>query len=393
MKILLYRWKVFNQEDITEALEKAGHTVMQMEAVSFSRKSDTPEDKDKLAKELVDMFGGYDAVFSVNYFIEVSNACEQLHIKYISWTVDSPMLTMYDKSVFNECNYCFVFDKVCFYTFKAMGVKKIWYLPLAVNAARLSGQLDNMSAEDMSRFSSDVSFVGGLYDKNSYDEVYDKLPEYLSGYFDGAIQAQGDLFGDNVFDRIFTPDILEKLSEFVDFRQAESGLSSIELVFKNTFLGYKHAQISRIKLLNMLASKFDMDLYSDKDDKRIIGANYRGTVDYYKDMPKVFRCSDININLTICNIRSGIPLRVWDVIGAKGFVLTNYQSEIPELFENGSDIVYYESFADCVNKTEYYLAHEDERKCIAENGYNKVLQYHSYDARIKFILDKLGCLV
>ncbi len=36
---------------------------------------------------------------------------------------------------------------------------------------------------------------------------------------------------------------------------------------------------------------------------------------------------------------------------------------------------------------------EDERKCIAENGYNKVLQYHSYDARIKFILDKLGCLV
>ena len=124
MKILLYRWKVFNQEDITEALEKAGHTVTQMEAISFSRKSDTPEDKDKLEKELVDMFGGYDAVFSVNYFIEVSNACEQLHIKYISWTVDSPMLTMYDKSVFNECNYCFLFDKVCFYTFKAWGLRK-----------------------------------------------------------------------------------------------------------------------------------------------------------------------------------------------------------------------------------------------------------------------------
>ena len=84
---------------------------------------------------------------------------------------------------------------------------------------------------------------------------------------------------------------------------------------------------------------------------------------------------------------------MWDIIGAKGFVLTNYQPEIPELFENGSDIVYYESFDDCVRKTEYYLTHEDERKCIAENGYNKVLQYHSYDARIKFILDKLGCLV
>jgi spore maturation protein CgeB len=339
-----------------------------------------------------------------------------LGIPYVFWTVDSPMLTMYDQAVFNDVNYCFIFDKTCYLTFKAMGVKKIWYLPLAVNAKRLDKQLSTITEPDRRLFSSQISFVGGLYDKNSYDDIYNVLPEYLAGYFDAALLAQGDLYGDNVFDRIFTPDILEKLSEFVDFQKSESSLSNLELIFKSTFLGYKHAQQSRIKLLNMLAEhankrnlikssdtayiennidinknfkRSGVDLYSDKDDSRLIGVNYRGTVDYMHDMPKVFRLSDINLNLTMCNIRSGIPLRVWDIMGAGGFVLTNYQPEIPDFFENGKDLVFFDSFDDCVRKAEYYLAHEDERKCIAENGFKKVLEHHSYDARIEFILSKL----
>ncbi len=388
----MYRWKVFNQEDIKEAFEEFGHNVTELESLTFPKKGD--------ANDLIPLFGGYDAVFTVNFFNEVSNACEALGIKYICWTVDSPMLTMYDTSVFNECNYIFVFDKICYCTFKSMGVKKIWYLPLAVNSKRLTAQLASLDAADKLRFSSQISFVGGLYGKNSYDNIYDILPDYLAGYFDCALRAQGDLFGDNIFDRIFTPDILERLSEFVNFEQADSSLSSLEIIFNNTFLGYKHAQISRIKLLNMLASHFSkkkiqdktvgVDLYCDTDDSRLIGVNYRGTVDYRSDMPKVFRCSDININLTMCNIRSGIPLRVWDIIGAGGFVLTNYQSEIPEMFENGKDIVYYESFDDCVRKAEYYLTHSDERISIIQNGYAKVAKFHSYTARVEFILDKVN---
>jgi spore maturation protein CgeB len=408
VNILLYRWKVFNQDDIKEAFEKFGHDVTDVESLSFPKQGN--------ADDLVPVFRGYDAVFTVNFFIEVSNACQMLGIPYVFWTVDSPMLTMYDQAVFNDVNYCFIFDKTCFLTFKAMGVKKIWYLPLAVNAKRLDKQLSTITELDRRLFSSQISFVGGLYDKNSYDDIYNVLPEYLAGYFDAALLAQGDLYGDNVFDRIFTPDILEKLSEFVDFQKADSSLSNLELIFKSTFLGYKHAQQSRIKLLNMLAEyankhnlikssdtayiennidinknfkRSGVDLYSDKDDSRLIGVNYRGTVDYMHDMPKVFRLSDINLNLTMCNIRSGIPLRVWDIMGAGGFVLTNYQPEIPDFFENGKDLVFFDSFDDCVRKAEYYLAHEDERKCIAENGFKKVLEHHSYDARIEFILSKL----
>ena len=53
----------------------------------------------------------YEFIFSVNFFPRVSDICEKMHKKYISWTVDSPLIAMFHESVFNECNYIFIFDK------------------------------------------------------------------------------------------------------------------------------------------------------------------------------------------------------------------------------------------------------------------------------------------
>ena len=105
MRFLLYKWKVFNQEDIKAALERAGHEVHVFNAVDFVR-----EKQEEIENMLAEKFAGYDIVFSVNYFQEVSGACMKAGKKYISWTVDSPMLTMYHDSVYNPCNYIFIFD-------------------------------------------------------------------------------------------------------------------------------------------------------------------------------------------------------------------------------------------------------------------------------------------
>ena len=107
-----------------------------------------------------------------------------------------------------------------------------------------------------------------------------------------------------------------------------------------------------------------------------------GSVDYWSEMPKVFRESKINLNFTIPNIKSGIPLRVWDVLGSKGFLLTNYQAEIPYYFEEGKDLVCFDGIEDLREKVAYYLEHEEERLQIAENGYRKVKEYHTYVHRV-----------
>ena len=108
------------------------------------------------------------------------------------------------------------------------------------------------------------------------------------------------------------------------------------------------------------------------------------------DMPKVFNNSSINLNMTIRNIRTGIPLRVWDILGAGGFLLTNYQIELTDYFKNEESIVYYEDMYDCCKKAEYYLLHEDERRQIAAKGHELVSKKHSYINRVKYILDVIG---
>ena len=76
------------------------------------------------------------------------------------------------------------------------------------------------------------------------------------------------------------------------------------------------------------------------------------------------------------------------VLGAGGFLITNYQSELPEIFSIGKDLVAYESPEHLKELCTYYLWHEDERLEIAHNGYETIAKYHTYDIRLLQIIDK-----
>jgi spore maturation protein CgeB len=76
-------------------------------------------------------------------------------------------------------------------------------------------------------------------------------------------------------------------------------------------------------------------------------------------------------------------MRVLDVLACGGFLLTNYQPEIAEYFENGRELVIYEDYVDLVQKVQYYLAHDDERKEIARNGQKAVRERFNFDDKIK----------
>ena len=111
-----------------------------------------------------------------------------------------------------------------------------------------------------------------------------------------------------------------------------------------------------------------------------------GRVRTHTEMPLVFNQSSINLNVTCTSIRTGIPQRIWDVCGAGGFVLTNHQPEIDEFFVIGEDLEVFESQEELREKIKYYLTHEEERRRIAMNGYNKVKAEHTFVSRMADIL-------
>ena len=90
--------------------------------------------------------------------------------------------------------------------------------------------------------------------------------------------------------------------------------------------------------------------------------------------------------MTIPNIKSGIPLRIYDILGAGGFCLTNFQAELPMFFENEKHLVWYYSNEDLYEKVNYYLKHENERERIATAGCEFVKEYCGYEKRIEEML-------
>ncbi len=381
MRILMYRWKAYNYKDIEQTFLAMGHTVDNIQQKLGNYDID-PEFERILAEKIE--HGNYDMVFTVNYFALISNVCQRAGVKYVSWSCDNPLISMYHESVFHPCNYIFAFDKTNYLEFKQMGVEHIWHLPLAVDTNRLEAVIGE--AKDLKRYQGDVAFVGSLYERNSYDKIKPSLPEYLRGYFDATMEAQINISGANIVEPMLTTEILEQLQNYFQLEKSEGSFSDLGLIFQTTVLGFKIAEIERRRALVELSKYFNVNVYSNSNTSDLLRIRYCGSVDYWSEMPKVFHASKINLNITIPNIKSGIPLRAWDILGAGGFLMTNYQAELPLYFEEGKDFVCFDGVEDLREKTRYYLEHEEERSAIARSGYEKVKAHHSYVERIQKML-------
>ncbi len=88
-------------------------------------------------------------------------------------------------------------------------------------------------------------------------------------------------------------------------------------------------------------------------------------------------------------IRSGLPQRIWDVLGCGGFLLTNAQAEIPGFLEPGRHLAVYETVDEACELVRYYLMHEDERARIAAEGYAEVTEKHTIPARVASMISMI----
>lgn len=382
MRILVYKWKAYNYADICEAFLNLGYELFTIEQDLDNYDEDAEFEK-KLAETI--QREHCDLVFTVNYFALITTVCTKLQIPYVVWTCDNPLISMYHKNVFAPCNYFFTFDQTNYLEFQGMGVEHIWYLPLAVNTKRLDYLLAEV--KDLPAYANDIAFVGSLYERNSYDRLRPGLPEYLRGYFDAAIWAQQCISGGNILEEMLTVDVLEKLEEYYKLEKSKDSFSDLGLIFSTTVLGFKTAAEQRHRALLELSKKYAVTIYSNSNTSDLYRVRYGGSLDYWSEMPKVFAATKINLNFTIPNIKSGLPLRIFDILGSGGFLMTNFQAEIPYYFKNKEDLVCFESIEELTELAGYYLTHEEERRQIAKNGYQKVREHHSYEQRIRQMME------
>ena len=391
MKLLYCDWNSFCRADVLQAFENLGHTYKLFSIKDIVKKIGL--DQGKIA-DLCNAIRSSkaDFVFSMNYFPMVSEACNRENVPYLSWIYDNPYQKGYSVNIINPCNYIFTFDSAMYEELSSQGVSTIYYAPLAANPDHLCpGTLTQPN------YKHDISFVGALYneDHNFYDEFVENATQhhdsYWIGYIDALIQAQLAVYGTDIITTAIPAELPAlNYASINPWDEINAFFTTPQTIFADNVLCRKITSIERLQLLENLSCHHNVSLYT-RDASAVVGncKNY-GYADYRLQMPEIFRTSKINLNITLRSIKKGIPLRALEIMGAGGFLLTNYQSDFLLHFEPGIDFVYYESMEDACQKAAYYLQHEEEREKIAQNGLNKICMYHTYEKRLTEMLGILN---
>lgn len=388
MKILFLEWKSFGNEDMIAAFNELGHKV---KTLPFSNKEvrQSEEEESRLIAEIRTF--SPDFVFSFNYFPIVSLACKKVDMRYVSWIYDSPYVMLYSYTIIYPGNYIFVFDKELFAEFHTAGISTVHYLPMAANTERLRA-MTNFTAFSASPWKNqtEISFIGSLYTEKHqfYNRLKDITP-YTRGYLEGIMSAQKQVYGYNFIQELLSPDIINDLQHALPMQPDAAGVESVEYLYAQYVINRQITATERTEILSALGAKHNYDLYTPDASLQLPGAVNHGPVDYYDMAPYVFKSSKINLNITLRSIKSGIPLRAFDIMGAGGFLLTNFQADFLDYFVPGDDFAYFESTKDLLQKIDYYLAHDSERAAMAENGFKKIEAQHTYKHRVSEILTYL----
>jgi spore maturation protein CgeB len=244
-----------------------------------------------------------------------------------------------------------------------------------------------MTAEEKARYQCDISFVGGLYGDNPYDKYSNKLSASTQQLIAELLEQNAFLWGEG--DRLLpavTPALLAECREKAPALCNYGFAMPDDYYFRQWTLARKLSNIERQLLLALVAQQYDFRLYTRADEHVPPEIPRFPQVDAMTGQLKVFSASRINLNITLRSIETGVPLRVFDIMSRAGFVLTDYRADGRELFEEDREIVMFKTPEEMVDKMDFYLNNETQRRKIGLNAYEKVKKCFSYEKQLQKII-------
>lgn len=134
-----------------------------------------------------------------------------------------------------------------------------------------------------------------------------------------------------------------------------------------------HRKTARARRLRLIAKRWNTN-----DFYRSYAPNEIGWV--YSQSRIVFNTS----------IAGDVTMRVFEGAACGAMVLTDSVANgLDSLFDIGNELVTYDDDTDLLDKLAFYLEHEDERKRIAEAGYARVRNWHTYVHRMAHMIDTI----
>lgn len=269
-----------------------------------------------------------DLVFVLNGMVfqtEQVNAIRAKGIRTAIWFTDDPYYTDVTHSIAVHYDYIFTLESNCITFYQQFGCQYVYHLPFAADVNVFRPKHTGP------QFHKDISFIGTAYWKRV--EVFEKLVPYLSKK---NVHISGWWW-----DRLPNYSLIAEKIALNDWMSPEGTASY--------YIGSKI-------VINMHRS-VDEDTWNSN---------------------KKYKIPALSVN----------P-RTFEISASGAFQLTDVRQDLERCYTPGVEIATYGSGNDLVEKLEYYLEHEEERKNIALHGMSRSLRDHTYANRVSQILNTI----
>lgn len=385
-------WKQENVTDIAEALRKLGYETEEYPETLTMASYLSDEEVDKLMAYI--QGHNIQLVISLYFVMNAALAVYKSGIRYVSILWDAPYMENYNPLAKIDNVWFTTFDRLDRNRFLEYGMPHVLYQPLSVNGDHAVQWNAEIQKTLKGHYIHDISFIGNLYSRNLYRENLQYIPVELQYYFNSIFEEA--VFRWDGVNRVYG----RTGSEIIEYIKRVSPQFSIPnrqeiedvRYFESMGLIRELAHLERVAVLNLLAEEHSVMLYTTDQEaaqEKLQGVEIGPPVVYGKAAALVFAGSKINLNIALKGIEGGTPQRVMDIMGAGGFVMTTYCAETAELFEEDREIVMFRTPEELLEKVDYYLTHEAERKQIAKQGCEKVLGRYTYEHKMRELIDWL----
>lgn len=156
-------------------------------------------------------------------------------------------------------------------------------------------------------------------------------------------------------------------------------LKKYTLTFVGNFNSLREDYLSQI-------ADLELEIWGDtrwKNSK--LSENYHGPLPF-SELSKVLSETKIGLNIQHDYPSSGAVLRVFEVLKAMTFLLSENRKDLNRLFTIGKDLDVFRTSSELRKKVLHYLANPDQTVSIASCGFKTVKKSHTYVHRLNEVL-------
>lgn len=307
---------------------------------------------------------------------ELASFFKTIEMPAASWYVDSPNIIVkaFNKNVSPYVS-TFLWDKGYIEDMEAMGFAEVAYLPLATDEDVF--RPIKLRPSDIKRYGADVGFVGN----SMVDQVVEKFKK-VSEELHPFLERMAELLSSS---RMPFDELLKTIDED-DLEKIKSLTPRVRLFLEAAIL-WRATLLYRLSCIETLKD-FNPCIHGDKDWKKLLGNGYRlgHSLNYYRELPVFYNACKVNFNATSLQMEQAVNQRVFDVPACGGFLLTDHQGAIEELFDVGEEVVTYKDKDEIPQLARFYLNNPETREAIAMRGRDRVLKEHTYKHRLNTLI-------